>query len=153
MKRVLILTVIAALTGCARHETPPSGIVVESQSPAIGADSTLSESIGIETLGGVFTPLLEPGVSVPCRKSEIFSTAVDNQDQIMIVLCRGNASMAKDNKRIGHFQIQGIQPAPRGTPQIQVSFIVTKTDIMLDAKDIASGKAMRIAEIKESSQQ
>ena len=152
MKLILILTIMVILVGCAQHETPPRGIVVESQSPAIGVNSTLNEAIGIETLGGVFTPLLESGATVPCQKYEIFSTAADNQDQIMIVLYRGNARMVKDNKRIGHFQIEGIPPASRGTPQIRVSFIVTKTDIMLDAQDLSTGRQMKISEMKESSQ-
>jgi molecular chaperone DnaK len=116
-------------------------------------NSTLIESIGIETLGGVFTPLLTSGVSVPCQKSEVFSTAADNQDQIMIMLFRGNAQMAKDNKRIGHFQIQGIPPARRGIPKIQVSFIVTKSDIMLDARDLSTGRKMKIVKIANDPQQ
>jgi molecular chaperone DnaK (HSP70) len=105
MKLIFILAMDAILAGCAQHNGSPRGIVVESQSPAIGKNSTLNQSIGIETLGGVFTVLLERGVSVPCEKSEIFSTVADNQDQIMIMLYRGEERMARDNTRIGQFQI------------------------------------------------
>ena len=89
---------------------------------------------------------------MPCQKSEIFSTASDNQDKIMIMLYRGAAQMARDNFKIGDFQIQNIPRAPRGVPNIQVSFIVTTTDIILEARDLSSGGAVKIVEIKQGTQ-
>lgn len=150
-KLLFTITLIASLAGCAQKEFPLGEIVAESQSPAIGKDFTVSEPIGIETLGGVFTELIQVGVAVPCEKSEVFSTAADNQDQIEITLYRGNAKMVKDNKKIGQFLVRGIPAASRGIPNIQVSFIVTTTDIMLKAKDMSSGRIMDIVKIEEGS--
>lgn len=149
MKRIVAIILAMTLMGFASQEAPIRGTVVESHSPAIGKDAALSESIGIESIGGVFTPLIEAGASVPVQTSQVFSTAADHQDQITVALYRGNAAMVKDNKKIGDFQIQNIPKAARGTPQIEMSFIVTTADIALAAKDLSSGKAMVIVEIKD----
>ena len=102
-------------------------------------------SIGIETLGGVFTKLIEGNTTIPCKKSEIFSTAQDNQSAVSIVVCQGERPMAKDNKQIGMFMLDGILPARRGVPQIEVSFDVDVNGILtVSATDKGTGKEQHI---------
>ena len=89
-------------------------------------------SLGIETLGGVMTKLIEANTTIPTRKSEVFSTAVDNQPSVEIHVLQGERSMAKDNKTIGRFHLDGIPAAPRGVPQIEVTFdIINQADSMI----------------------
>ncbi|MFC1595554.1 molecular chaperone DnaK, partial [Gemmatimonadota bacterium] len=102
-------------------------------------------SLGIETLGGVFTRLIERNTTIPTRKAEIFSTASDNQTQVDIHVLQGERDMAFDNKTIGRFQLDGIPPAARGVPQIEVSFDIDANGIMnVQAKDKATGKEQSI---------
>lgn len=134
----------AVLTGCCEQSPPVLPTVVEARSPAVGKDGKLEQSIGIETLGGVFTPILQQGVDVPCQKSEIFSTATDNQSQIMVKPYRGTAKLVADCDQLGQFQVVGIPSAPRGTPQIEITFAVQNGSFILSAKDILVGKPMKI---------
>jgi molecular chaperone DnaK len=102
-------------------------------------------SLGIETLGGVFTKLIEANTTIPTRKSEIFSTAVDNQTSVQIHVLQGERPMAKDNRSLGQFILDGIPPAPRGVPQIEVTFDVDANGILnVTAKDKATGKEQKI---------
>jgi molecular chaperone DnaK len=102
-------------------------------------------SLGIETLGGVFTRLIERNTTIPTRKAEIFSTASDSQTTVDIHVLQGERGMALDNKTIGRFQLTGIPPAPRGIPQIEVSFDIDANGIMhVAAKDKATGKEQSI---------
>lgn len=102
-------------------------------------------SLGIETMGGVFTKLIEANTTIPTKKSEIFSTASDNQPSVDIHVLQGERPMAKDNKTIGRFQLTDIPPAPRGTPQIEVSFDIDANGILnVSAKDKATGKEQSI---------
>lgn len=102
-------------------------------------------SLGIETLGGVFTPLIERNTTIPTRKSEIFSTASDNQTTVEIHVLQGERKMARDNKSIGRFHLDGIPPAPRGIPQIEVTFDIDANGILhVSAKDLATGKEQKI---------
>ncbi|MCX8080583.1 MAG: molecular chaperone DnaK [Bacteroidia bacterium] len=102
-------------------------------------------SLGIETLGGVFTKLIEANTTIPTRKSEIFSTATDNQPSVQIVVYQGERPMAKDNRKLGEFNLDGIPPAPRGVPQIEVTFDVDANGILnVSAKDKATGKSHQI---------
>jgi molecular chaperone DnaK len=102
-------------------------------------------SLGIETLGGVFTHLIDRNTTIPTRKSEIFSTASDSQTQVDIHVLQGERDMAIDNKTIGRFQLDGIPPAPRGVPQIEVSFDIDANGIMhVSARDKATGKEQSI---------
>jgi len=102
-------------------------------------------SLGIETLGGVMTKLIPRNTTIPTRKSEIFTTATDNQTTVDIHVLQGEREMAADNKSIGRFQLSGIPPAPRGVPQIEVTFDIDANGILnVSAKDKATGKEQKI---------
>ena len=102
-------------------------------------------SLGIETMGGVFTKLIEANTTIPTKKSETFSTAADNQPSVDIHVYQGERSMAKDNHRIGQFLLSDIPPAPRGVPQIEVTFDIDANGIInVSAKDKATGKENKI---------
>ena len=102
-------------------------------------------ALGIETLGGVFTKLIEANTTIPTKKSEVFSTAADNQPSVEVHVLQGNRPMAQDNKSIGKFHLDGIPPAPKGTPQIEVSFDLDANGILnVSAKDRGTGKEQRI---------
>jgi molecular chaperone DnaK len=102
-------------------------------------------SLGIETLGGVMTKLIEANTTIPTKRSEVFSTAVDNQLSVEIHVLQGERAMAKDNKTIGRFHLDGIPSAPRGVPQIEVSFDIDANGILkVSAKDKATGKEQSI---------
>lgn len=102
-------------------------------------------TLGIETLGGVLTPIVERNTTIPTQKKQIFSTAADNQPAVTIVVLQGERKMAKDNKEIGRFDLTDIPPAPRGMPQIEVAFDIDADGILhVSAKDIQSGKQQSI---------
>ena len=102
-------------------------------------------SLGIETFGGVFTKLIESNTTIPSKKTETFSTASDNQPSVQLHVLQGERPMAKDNRTIGQFNLDGIMPAPRGVPQIEVSFDIDANGILsVSAKDKATGKVQNI---------
>jgi molecular chaperone DnaK len=102
-------------------------------------------SLGIETLGGVLTKLIEKNTTIPTRKSQIFSTAADNQPAVSIHVLQGERSMAADNRTLGRFELVGIPPAPRGMPQIEVTFDIDANGIVhVSAKDLGTGKEQSI---------
>ncbi len=102
-------------------------------------------SLGIETLGGVCTKLIERNTTIPVKKSQIFSTAADNQTQVDIHILQGEREFAKDNKTLGRFELSGIAPAPRGIPQIEVTFDIDANGIVnVSAKDMGTGKSQNI---------
>jgi len=102
-------------------------------------------SLGIETMGGVFTRLIDANTTIPTRKSETFTTASDSQPSVEIHILQGERPMAKDNKTIGRFHLDGIPPAPRGIPQIEVTFDIDANGILhVSAKDKGTGKEQRI---------
>jgi molecular chaperone DnaK len=102
-------------------------------------------SLGIETLGGVFTKIIERNTTIPAKKSQIFSTAEDNQTAVTIRVYQGERPMARDNKFLGNFDLIGIPPAPRGIPQIEVTFDIDANGILhVSAKDLATGKQQKI---------
>ncbi|MBA3070404.1 MAG: molecular chaperone DnaK, partial [Hyphomonas sp.] len=102
-------------------------------------------SLGIETLGGVFTRLIERNTTIPTKKSQVFSTADDNQPAVTIKVAQGEREMSADNKQLGQFNLEGIAPAPRGLPQIEVTFDIDANGIVsVSAKDKATGKEQQI---------
>ncbi|MDX9745274.1 MAG: molecular chaperone DnaK [Syntrophales bacterium] len=102
-------------------------------------------SLGIETLGGVMTKLIEKNTTIPTRKSQVFSTAADNQPAVSIHVLQGERSMAQDNRTLGRFELVGIPPAPRGMPQIEVTFDIDANGIVhVSAKDLGTGKEQSI---------
>jgi molecular chaperone DnaK len=102
-------------------------------------------SLGIETLGGVFTKLIERNTTIPTRKSEVFSTAADNQTSVEIKVYQGERAMARDNRLLGVFQLVGIPPAPRGIPQVEVTFDIDANGILnVTAKDRATNNEQKI---------
>lgn len=102
-------------------------------------------SLGIETLGGVFTKLIESNTTIPTKKSEVFSTAADNQPSVEIHILQGERPMAKDNRSIGRFMLDGIPPSRRGTPQIEVTFDIDANGILhVSAKDKGTGREQSI---------
>jgi molecular chaperone DnaK len=102
-------------------------------------------SLGIETLGGVLTRLIEKNTTIPCRKSQVFSTAADNQPAVSIHVLQGEREMASDNKTLGNFELTGLPPAPRGMPQIEVTFDIDANGIVhVSAKDMGTGKEQSI---------
>ncbi|WP_289221808.1 Hsp70 family protein, partial [Lactobacillus gallinarum] len=108
-------------------------------------------SLGIETMGGVFTKLIDRNTTIPTSKSQIFSTAADNQPAVDVHVLQGERPMAADDKTLGRFELTDIPPAPRGVPQIQVTFDIDKNGIVnVSAKDMGTGKEQKIT-IKSSS--
>ncbi|MBF0288683.1 MAG: molecular chaperone DnaK [SAR324 cluster bacterium] len=102
-------------------------------------------SLGLETLGGVMTKLIERNTTIPTRKSQVFSTAADNQPAVDVHVLQGEREMASDNKTLGNFQLVGIAPAPRGVPQIEVAFDIDANGIVnVSAKDLGTGKEQQI---------
>jgi molecular chaperone DnaK len=102
-------------------------------------------SLGIETLGGVFTRIIDRNTTIPTKKSQVFSTAEDNQNAVTIRVFQGEREMAADNKMLGQFDLVGIPPAPRGVPQIEVTFDIDANGIVnVQAKDKATGKEQQI---------
>ncbi len=102
-------------------------------------------SLGIETLGGVATPMIQKNTTIPTRKSEIFSTASDNQTSVEVHVIQGERPMAADNKTLGKFHLVGIPPAPRGIPQVEVTFDIDANGIVnVSAKDVGTGREQKI---------
>jgi hypothetical protein len=134
MRRLLpILALSLLMPGCRKQNRPP--LVVEDATPIVDAGRT-SEPFGIETIGGVFTPLIKVGTAVPCSLSEVFSTAADGQSQIMVTPFRGTNQLVAGNHALGRFQVVGLPSAPRGTPQVEVTFTITERQILISARDL-----------------
>src|SRR4029079_8387234 len=102
-------------------------------------------SLGIETLGGVSTKLIERNTTIPTRKSEVFSTASDNQTSVEVHVVQGERPLARDNRTLGRFHLVGLPPAPRGVPQIEVTFDIDANGIVnVSAKDLGTQKEQKI---------
>ena len=137
MRRVVAM---AMLAGCPSANRP-AWTVVEANSPAVPmGGETLAEPVGIETLGGVFTPLLVEGCPLPCTSTEVFSTAADNQDSISLFLYRGKgAPLVAEAVSLGQYEVVGISPAPRGVPQVAITFEARDGSIRIAAKESNRG--------------
>ena len=108
-------------------------------------------SLGIETLGGVMTTLISRNTTIPTRKSETFSTAADNQTSVEVHVLQGERPMARDNRTLGKFQLVGLPPAPRGVPQVEVSFDIDANGIVhVSAKDLGTGKQQQVRVVSNS---
>ncbi len=122
---------------------------VISKDPSLG-DVVLLDvtplTLGIETMGSIATPMIERNTTIPAKKSQVFSTAADNQPSVDIVVCQGERKMVNDNKVLGNFRLDGIKPARRGEPQIEVTFDIDRNGILnVSAKDMESGKEQKIS--------
>jgi molecular chaperone DnaK len=108
-------------------------------------------SLGVETAGGVFTKIIDKNTTIPCKKSQVFSTAVDNQPLVSVHVLQGEREMAVDNKTLARFELVGIPPAPRGVPQIEVSFDIDANGIVhVSAKDLGTGKVQQVRVVSNS---
>jgi molecular chaperone DnaK len=108
-------------------------------------------SLGVETAGGVFTKIIEKNTTIPCKKAQVFSTAVDNQPLVSVHVLQGEREMASDNKTLHRFELVGIPPAPRGVPQIEVSFDIDANGIVhVSAKDLGTGKHQQVRVVSTS---
>ncbi len=129
------LAVFVVLSSCRERNVSAATISAEVPSPIIGADGTLSAALGLETLGGHFTPLIARGTAVPAEVTETFSTAAAQQRQIMVTLFRGNAEQVAENHRIGVFQVQGVSDAAAGVPLVSITFSVRSDGVHLAARE------------------
>lgn len=103
-------------------------------------------TLSIETMGGIATPMIERNTTIPAKKSQVYSTAADNQPAVDIRICQGERKMFEDNKLLGNFRLDGIEPAPRGVPQIEVTFDIDANGILnVSAKDKKTGKEQKIS--------
>ncbi len=144
VRGVVIALAVACLAASARG-TP---VIVEAGSPAIGADGRLVEAVELETLGGVFTPVLERGCRVPCSSAQVFTTAADRQQQITISVFRGSAGMVSGATPLGRFRVEGIPPLSRGEPQVTIVFGAEGKDLTLQARDAKTGRPYRINRVR-----
>lgn len=153
MKRTIhyVVTLFILLNSCADNREGPKAVVLqrnavmlERNSPAVGDGGALIENIGLETIGGVFTPLLKTGCATPCKHSEIFSTAQDNQDRFQVSLFRGKEELVSNNHSLGVCYVVDIPPEPRGIPQIEVTVEAAEKEIRIFALDNVTKKTLPI---------
>lgn len=136
---------VLVLASCTHHGE--ASLVVETRPDAFTEEGTLRETIGIETLGGVSTPILAKGCSAPCRASHTFSTAEDGQDQILLRLFRGEAKSATTAQPLGTFQVSGIAPVSRGRARILVEFEADRGGITIKARDMHGRSALSVRRV------
>ena len=148
--QIAVTLLILILAGCSAVSPGRSPTIVESNSPAIGQSGALEESVGLETVGGMLTPLLHVGCKIPCESKEVFSTAEDDQQEIRIRLYRGNAALAADATPLGEYRIEGIPPMPRGRPQIEVRLATENGDVVIEAIEVGTRRPYPVARVESS---
>ena len=140
--------VVAMLVLCAcTAQSPAASIVVEEQSPAAGVEGKLAQAVGIETLGSVFTPLLQAGCALPCSISQVFSTAEDNQPHIDIRPFRGKCRLVAECHSLGSFRISGFSSMPRGEVAVTVTLRAEPGRITLSAEEAGSNYALSVSRV------
>jgi molecular chaperone DnaK (HSP70) len=123
----------------------PAGTVVQRASGILDARGVMTEALGMETIGGAFTPIIEAGARAPCAKTQSFSTAADNQTSITISLYRGSKKLATENTLVGHAVLSDLRLAARGEPMIAVTFAVNlQGDVLVSALDEATGRPVKV---------
>ena len=142
--KLYLLPLFILLNPCAVDRARHNAVILERDSPAVGDSGVLVEDIGLETFGGVFTPLLKTGCATPCKASEILSTVQDNQSNFQISLFRGKDKLVSSNHSLGVCYVVNIPPAPRGFPQIEVTVEAANKEIRMSALDNATKKPMPI---------
>ena len=140
MRTGALLALCLLLPGCPQRER---GVVVEDDSPIVGARGQTTEALGIETVGGVLTPLIKAGTAVPCSTSEEFAPA-DGQTELTVTLLRGTGARASGAHALGRFRIVGIPDASGDTSLVRVTFSITERQISLSARALAHGNASQI---------
>lgn len=138
------LALLLLVGGCSPGSE--SQIEVEGASSAVSGRE-LAEAIGIETLGGVFTPLLQPGCKLPCEVTQTFGTADDRQTEILLHLFRGTGAFVKDVHALGAFRISGVRPLPRGEAQVRVRISASSKGVTLAAQEIGAASDVEIARV------
>jgi molecular chaperone DnaK (HSP70) len=147
-ERFLVFTT-SILVICSSCNLNKATFLLEHSAPIVRAGK-LTEAIGIRTIGGVFTTIIQRDENVPASKSEVFSTAADNQNEIKIHVYRGNRPLARQNTHVGSFQVVSIPPAKAGRPQIEIMFRVSSHgDISVEATDLGTHSAAEIRKISE----
>jgi molecular chaperone DnaK len=144
IKRKYHLWVLAVLLCGCTNRTANKSIVLERDSAAVGDRGILVENVGLETLGGVFTPLLKTGCVTPCKDAEIFSTAQDNQTKLQVTIYRGKEKLVSSNHLLGRCYVVAIPTAPRGIPNIEVTVEAAEKEIRIQALDKTSMKPLAI---------
>jgi molecular chaperone DnaK len=139
-----VLALLVLLGSCARSGPAHDAAILERNSPAVGDGGSLVEDVGLETFGGVFTPLLKAGCATPCKVTEAFSTAQDNQSKFEISLFRGKGKLVSDTHPLGVCHVVNIPPAPRGMPQIDVTVEVAEKEVRVYAVDRPTGRPQPI---------
>ncbi|MCB1629737.1 MAG: Hsp70 family protein [Xanthomonadales bacterium] len=145
--RAQFAAVILLLVGCSNGTDEP--LLVEAPGPAMLDGQAPTKAVGLETLGGVFTPVLEAGCTLPCRSTQHFSTAVDDQTEIMLSLYRGVSERSSENDHLGRFVIRDIAPLPKGEPSIDVEFAASEHGITLRVHDPSGTSSPRIVRIAD----
>ena len=147
MTRSLVIVALLALAACASRSDPVASLVVEERSPAVGTDGKLAQSVGIETLGGVFTPLLQSGCPLPCSTTQTLSSAEDEQAHVEIRIFRGDCRLVSSCHSLGTVRISGFAAKPRGEPNISVLLLADPAGIRLSASEAGSQSALSVTRI------
>jgi molecular chaperone DnaK (HSP70) len=150
MRYVWCALILLACTACSLSpEAQLPAVLLESHSPAISADGVLLESVGIETLGGVLTPILEKGCRLPCEASSNFGNASDNQTAFRLHVYRGNVNIATQGYYLGTAIVSGLAPQAQGQAHIKLTFIASGNDLLIRAIEIDTRKPLTVVVSKE----